>query len=91
MNNSALHAVIQEYGIELRIPALVRLYPEITRQARDGGWPYEEFLKLLLESDVNERRDTVRRIRQRSQNLGSNRLASPARHLQAQTIGVGEL
>jgi len=39
MNNSALHAVIQEYGKELKVPAMVRLYPEIARQARDGGWP----------------------------------------------------
>lgn len=66
MNNSALNAVIQEYGKELRVPAMVRLYPEIARQARDGGWPYEEFLKQLFEAEVGERRDNCaeRRIRQ---------------------------
>jgi len=66
MNNSALHAVIQEYGKELKVPAMVRLYPEIARQARDGEWRYEEFLKQLLEAEVGERRDhcAERRIRQ---------------------------
>lgn len=66
MTDSALHAVIQEYGKELKTPTMVRLYPEIARQARDGGWPYEEFLKQLFESEVNQRRDgcAERRIQQ---------------------------
>lgn len=57
MSDSALHGVIQEYGNELKTPTLVRLYPELARRVRDGGWPYEEFLKQLLESEVNQRRD----------------------------------
>jgi DNA replication protein DnaC len=66
MTDSALHAVIQEYGKELKTPTMVRLYPEIARRARDGGWPYEEFLKQLFESEVNQRRDgcAERRIQQ---------------------------
>lgn len=66
MTDSALRAVIEEYGKELKVPTMVRLYPELARQARDGGWPYEEFLKQLLESEVHERQDhcAERRIRQ---------------------------
>ncbi|MGC9328663.1 MAG: IS21-like element helper ATPase IstB [Candidatus Hinthialibacter sp.] len=66
MTDAALHAVIQEYGKELKTPTMVRLYPEIARQARDGGWPYEEFLTQLFESEVNQRRDgcAERRIQQ---------------------------
>ncbi|MFB3789560.1 MAG: ATP-binding protein [bacterium] len=66
MNNPVLQAVIQEYGKELKVPTVVRRYPELARQARDGGWPYEEFLKQLLEAEVRERQDhcAERRIRQ---------------------------
>ncbi|MFH1742780.1 MAG: IS21-like element helper ATPase IstB [bacterium] len=66
MTNAALQAVIQEYGKELRIPTMVRLYPEMARNARDEGWPYEEFLKQLFEAEVRERRDhcAEKRMRQ---------------------------
>ncbi len=66
MNNSALKAVIEEYGKELKLSAMVRLYPELARHAQDGDWPYEEFLKQLLESEVRERREksALRRIRE---------------------------
>jgi len=66
MSDAALHAVIQEYGKELKVPTMVRLYRELARHARDGGWPYEEFLKQLFEAEVGERRDkcVARRIRE---------------------------
>ena len=66
MNKSALKAVIEEYGKELKVPAMVRLYPELARHARDGNWTYEEFFKHLLEAEVRERRENcaVRRIRE---------------------------
>ncbi len=66
MNESALHAVLREYGKELRVPTMVRRYPEVARHARDGGWPYEEFLRQLFEAEVQERRDhcAERRIRE---------------------------
>lgn len=66
MSDAALHAVIQEYAKELKVPTMVRLYGEVARDARDGGWPYEEFLKQLFEAEVRERRDkcVARRIRE---------------------------
>jgi DNA replication protein DnaC len=66
MNKSALNAVIEAYGKELKVPAMVRLYPEVARHARDGEWAYEEFLKQLLESEIHERREkgALRRIRE---------------------------
>ncbi|MEW6236844.1 MAG: IS21-like element helper ATPase IstB [Candidatus Omnitrophota bacterium] len=66
MNNSALHAVIQEYGKERNVPAIMRLYPEIARLARDGEYRYEEFLKQVLEAEAGERRGhcAEKRIRQ---------------------------
>ena len=65
MNESALQAVIREYGKELKVPGLVRVYPELARHARDGGWPYEEFLKQVLEAEMRERQENCvgRRIR----------------------------
>ena len=66
MSEAALHAVIQEYGKELKVPTMLRLYREVARHARDGGRPYEEFLKQLFEAEVRERRDkcAARRIRE---------------------------
>ena len=66
MNDSALHAVIAEYGKELKVPTRVRVYAEVARDARKGEWPYEEYFKQLLEAEVRERRDhcAERRIRE---------------------------
>jgi hypothetical protein len=65
MNERAQQAVIQEYCRELRLPAILRHYPTIARQARDGGAPYESFLGDLLEAEVCARRDgaAARRLR----------------------------
>ena len=66
MSKTALHAVIEEYGKELRIPTMVRLYQELARNARDEEWPYEEYFKQLCESEALERRKNCaeKRIRQ---------------------------
>ena len=63
MSNAACEAVIQEYCHELKLAAVVRDYPAICRRARDGGWPYEDLLRELLEAEVtNRHQSTARRL-----------------------------
>src|ERR1700759_2371004 len=63
MSNAASEAVIQEYCRELKLAAVVRDYPGLCRQARDGGWAYEDLLRELLEAEVtNRRQSTARRL-----------------------------
>ncbi len=56
MNDAALHAVIQTYAKELRVPTMLRMYTELARHARDGEWSYEEYLKQALEAETAGRR-----------------------------------
>jgi len=65
MTNEARHAVIQEQLKVLKLPAIYREYPSVARQARDGGWPYEDFLKELLEAEVRSRQDHTAALRLR--------------------------
>src|ERR1700689_4509559 len=63
MSNPALEAVIREHCRELKLAAVVRDYPAICRRARDGGWPYEDLLRELLEAEINNRhQSTARRL-----------------------------
>ena len=63
MSNAACEAVIQEYCHELKLAAVVRDYPAICRRARDGGWPYEDLLRELLEAEItNRHQSTARRL-----------------------------
>jgi DNA replication protein DnaC len=63
MSNTALEAVIHEHCRELKLAAFVREYPALCRRAQDGGQPYEEFLRELLEAEVISRRQsTARRL-----------------------------
>src|SRR5215469_10929721 len=63
MSNTAQAAVIQEHCKELKLAAVVRDYPALCRQARDGGWAYEDLLRELLEAEVtNRRQSTARRL-----------------------------
>ena len=66
MSDAARAAVIQEHCRELKIPTLLRQYPTLARQARDGGLAYEDFLHQLLEAEVLARRDSAadRRLRE---------------------------
>lgn len=58
-NAAARDAVIAAHCRELKLPALQRSHPALARQARDGGWPYEDFLTQLLESEITSRRDAA--------------------------------
>lgn len=66
MNAAALAAVIEEFCRELKLPAVLREYLALARQARDAGLPYEEFLRDLLEAELRSRRDhaAARRLRE---------------------------
>ncbi len=57
MNAAARQAVITEYCRELKAPAILREHAEVARQARDGGWAYEDFLLQLLEAEIHSRRN----------------------------------
>lgn len=54
---AAREVVLRAYCRELRMPALMRHGTELARQARDGGWEYEEYLQQLLETEIQSRRD----------------------------------
>ncbi len=56
-NAAARDAVLASYCRELKLPAVLRSHPALARQARDGSWPYEDFLAQLLEAEVTSRRD----------------------------------
>jgi DNA replication protein DnaC len=63
MSDTAQTAVIQEHCKELKLAAVMRDYPALCRQARDGGWAYEDLLRELLEAEVtNRRQSTARRL-----------------------------
>ncbi len=57
MSHVARQAVIEEYLKTLKLPAFAREYAARARQARDGGWDYEDFLRELLEAEVMSRRE----------------------------------
>ena len=52
MSEAVRDAVIDEFLKSLRLPAIGKSYAVVARQARDAAWPYEDFLKELLEQEV---------------------------------------
>lgn len=56
MSHVARQAVIEEHLKTLKLPAFAREYAARARQARDGDWDYEDFLRELLEAEVISRR-----------------------------------
>ncbi len=63
MINATCEAVIREYCRELKLAAVVRVYQGLCRRARDGGWPYEDLLRELLEAEItNRHQSTARRL-----------------------------
>jgi DNA replication protein DnaC len=61
MSDAALAAVIQGHARQLRTPTIARECAAVARRARDEGWPYEEFLRELLEAELRTRQDNVSR------------------------------
>jgi len=59
-------AVLQEHLGALKLPGAAREYQALARQARDGGWAYEEFLRHVLEAELRSRqeRTAARRLQE---------------------------
>jgi DNA replication protein DnaC len=64
--DSVLEAALTVHLKLLKMPGALRVLREVGRQARDGGWSYEEYLRELLDSEVRNRADNVvvRRLRE---------------------------
>jgi DNA replication protein DnaC len=57
MSEVAREAIIHEHLQTLKLPAVRRSYESLARQANDGGWAYQDYLRELLEAEVVSRRD----------------------------------
>ncbi|WML24575.1 IS21-like element helper ATPase IstB [Neobacillus sp. OS1-33] len=55
--------LVEEYLKRLRLPAILREYKEVMRDAESRGMNYEEFLRVLLENEVNQRNDNMLNLR----------------------------
>ena len=66
MSTAALQAVLSEQIRTLKMPGLGRELEGVARQARDAGWPYEEFLRELFDREIKNRiqRTAARRLRE---------------------------
>jgi DNA replication protein DnaC len=63
VNEAAREAVIAEYLKALKLPAFATEYQGLVRQARDGGWDYEDFLRELLEVELRSREERTAKRR----------------------------
>lgn len=61
MSEAVLQAVIQGHARQLRTPTIARDYAAMARRARDDGWPYEEYLRELLEAELRTRQENAAR------------------------------
>jgi DNA replication protein DnaC len=62
-NAAAREAVISEYLKALKLPAFAAEYPGLVRQACEGGWDYEDFLRELLEVELRSREERTAKRR----------------------------
>jgi DNA replication protein DnaC len=62
-NAAAREAVIAEYLKALKLPAFATEYPVLVRQATEGGWDYEDFLRELLEMELRSREERTAKRR----------------------------
>jgi DNA replication protein DnaC len=56
-DNAIREAVVTEHLRMLKLPGMAHEYPTLARQARDSGWPYEEYLRCLLEAELRSRQE----------------------------------
>jgi DNA replication protein DnaC len=61
MSDAVLQAVIQGHARQLRTPTIARECAAVARRARDEGWPYEEYLRELLEAELRTRQENAAR------------------------------
>lgn len=67
MSEAAIReAVLSEHLQTLKLPGAAREYQALARQACDGGWAYEEFLRHVLEAELRSRqeRTAARRLQE---------------------------
>ena len=57
MSEAAREAILHEHLQTLKLPAVRRSYEALARQANDGGWAYQDYLRELLEAEVLSRRE----------------------------------
>lgn len=57
MSGAVRDAVLAEHLQTLKLPAIRRSYEALARQANDGGWAYQDYLRELLEAEVVSRRE----------------------------------
>jgi DNA replication protein DnaC len=62
-NATAREAMIEEYLKALKLPGFAASYQGLARQARDGGWDYEEFLTELLDAESRSREERTAKRR----------------------------
>ena len=65
MAEALLQAVLQQQLTQLRMPTVRKELEAVARRARDGDWPYEEFLRELLDAELvtREKKAAARRLR----------------------------
>jgi len=67
MNETAIReAVVSEHLRGLKMPGSAKEYQSLARQARDGGWAYEEYLRHVLEAEIRSRQEraSARRLQE---------------------------
>lgn len=65
MSEAVREAILHEHLQTLKLPAVRRSYEALARQANDGGWAYQEYLRELLETEVLSRRERAAACRLR--------------------------
>ena len=55
MSRAARRAVLNEDLKTLKMPSVLRDYEDKARQAQEGQWDYEDYLKDLLETEISDR------------------------------------
>ena len=55
--------VVKAHARRLRLPGLSKAFESVARQARDGGWPFEEYLRECLGAEETSRNESVIRNR----------------------------
>jgi len=66
MSNEVIDAVIGQQLKQLKLPGIGHAYAQVGRQAAEEGWPYEEYLRELLDTELRSRHDRAaqRRLRE---------------------------
>lgn len=64
--HALLDEVVRNHLKSLKLPEIARIFPEVTREAREGGWRLEEVLRVLLEAELAKRAENVAKARLRA-------------------------